>query len=66
MTMKYPFILVLLLLLAGLPALAQDEESEPAEDERFTIDTPVTLNFDEEEEEEEPKKKKKKVKKKVF
>lgn len=34
-------------------------------DDRFTIDTPVTLDFDKEEEEE-PKKKKKKVKKKVF
>ena len=55
-----------LLLLACLPVLAQDEGAgEEPIDERFTIDTPVTLDF-EQEEEEEPKKKKKKVKKKVF
>jgi antitoxin component YwqK of YwqJK toxin-antitoxin module len=72
--MKYPFPFIVLLLLAFSPALAQDEpepedalDAEPI-DERFTIDTPVTLDFEEEEEEEEDgkKKKKKKVKKKVF
>ncbi len=60
---------IFLLLLAATPLVAQDEgavEEEPI-DERFTIDTPVTLDFDQEEDEEEPKKKKKKkVKKKVF
>lgn len=63
--MRYPFALIIFLLLAVAPAFAQDEPQEEPEDERFTIDTPVTLDF-EEEEEEEPKKKKKKVKKKVF
>lgn len=64
--MSRTYTILLLLLLASFPALAQEEEviEEPI-DERFTIDTPVTLDF-EEEEEEEPKKKKKKVKKKVF
>lgn len=55
-------------MLAFLPAHAQEEGQEDVQeeiDERFTIDTPVTLDF-EEEEKEEPKKKKKKVKKKVF
>lgn len=58
-----------LALLAGIllfikPAFAQDQDEEP-QDERFTIDTPVTLDF---EKEEEPvnTKKKKKVKKRVF
>ena len=44
---------------------AQDQPQEPEEDQRFTIDTPVTLDFEEEEKEEAPKKKKK-PKKKVF
>ena len=64
--MRFLFI-ILLFSLAATPLVAQDEgavEEEPI-DERFTIDTPVTLDFDQEEEEEEPKKKKKKkVKKK--
>jgi antitoxin component YwqK of YwqJK toxin-antitoxin module len=57
----------LLLLLATSRVFAQEEETadEPADD-RFTIDTPVTLDFQKEEEEEPKKKKKKKVKKKVF
>ena len=52
---------------AAIPLLAQEEEEVPVEqpDERFTIDTPVTLDFEEEDEEDEPKKKKK-PKKKVF
>ena len=53
---------IFLLSLAAIPVAAQDEgavEEEPI-DERFTIDTPVTLDFDQEEDEEEPKKKKKK------
>ncbi|HEY0740700.1 MAG TPA: hypothetical protein VGD40_04525 [Chryseosolibacter sp.] len=46
-------------------AVAQEQEQEEQQpDERFTIDTPVSLNF--EEEEEVVEKKKKKVKKKVF
>lgn len=62
--MKRPLLIGLLLLLFASTAFAQDE-GEQEQDERFTIDTPVTLDF-EEEEKEEPKKKKKKVKKKVF
>lgn len=57
--MKSVFITLLLFLITILPALAQEEE-----DKRFTIDTPVTLDF-KEEKVEEPKKKKK-VKRKVF
>jgi len=46
-------------------ALGQDQPAEEeAEDARFTIDTPVTLDLDEKDEE--PEKKKKKPKKKVF
>lgn len=63
--MKYALPTFVLLLLAFLPVRAQDEEPEEPIDERFTIDTPVTLDFEEDEKEEEPKKKKK-VKKKVF
>ena len=50
---------------AAMPLLAQEEVPIEQPDERFTIDTPVTLDFEEEEEEEEPRKKKK-PKKKVF
>jgi hypothetical protein len=72
--MKLPFYILCILLLAAVPVIAQEQEApeeEPATDpepidERFTIDTPVTLDFDKEDEEEKPKKKKKKVKKKVF
>jgi antitoxin component YwqK of YwqJK toxin-antitoxin module len=66
--MRYPFAFIALLLLAFTPVLAQEDEQEIEEpiDERFTIDTPVTLDFEEEEAEEPKKKKKKKVKKKVF
>lgn len=66
--MKYTALMTLLLILP-LAAMAQDEPvaegqyDEPL-DERFTIDTPVVLNFDEEEKEQ--PKKKKKVKKNVF
>lgn len=62
MDMRIPILLSCIFLLSSSLVLAQDEE---VQDERFTIDTPVTLNFDQEEEEDEPKKKKK-VKKKVF
>lgn len=68
--MRRTYFILTLCLLALSPVLAQegDQQEEVTEepiDERFTIDTPVTLDF-EEEEKEEPKKKKKKVKKKVF
>ena len=62
--MRHPFLFIGLLLLAFCPVLAQEEEIEEPIDERFTIDTPVTLDFETEEEEEPKKKKKKKVKKK--
>lgn len=64
--MKFPVFTFVFLLLATAVYAQEGEviEEEPI-DERFTIDTPVTLDF-EKEEEEEPKKKKKKVKKKVF
>jgi antitoxin component YwqK of YwqJK toxin-antitoxin module len=60
--MRIAILLCFILMASFSRVSAQDEE---VQDERFTIDTPVTLNF-EEEEEEEPEKKKKKVKKKVF
>lgn len=69
--MKRPFVMLFILLLAGTRLAAQNDAiEEPVEDQeeldaRFTVDTPVTLDF-EKEEEEAPKKKKKKVKKKVF
>jgi antitoxin component YwqK of YwqJK toxin-antitoxin module len=58
-------LFILLFCLSGPFLFAQEEtvDEEPV-DERFTVDTPVILNFDEEEKEE--PKKKKKVKKKVF
>lgn len=60
-------ILFTFLLIVAPVAMAQ-EVVEPEEelDERFTIDTPVTLSFDDEDEEKETKRKKKKPKKKVF
>jgi len=65
--MRYFIPILVLLLLASAPLFSQEEVEEEPEDERFTIDTPVTLDFEEEEEEEpNKKKKKKKVKKKVF
>lgn len=68
--MRRIYLILTMFLLVFSRSLAQegDQEEEVVEepiDERFTIDTPVTLDF-EEEEKEEPKKKKKKVKKKVF
>jgi antitoxin component YwqK of YwqJK toxin-antitoxin module len=59
--------LLLLLLSAAAKTFAQDEGDQDNQDldQRFTIDTPVTLDFDQEEKEQ-PKKKKKKVKKRVF
>ncbi len=64
--MRHRLVFLVILALPIVPAIAQDEEI-PVEqiDERFTIDTPVTLDFGEEEEEEVPKKRKK-PKKKVF
>jgi antitoxin component YwqK of YwqJK toxin-antitoxin module len=59
---------LLVFALSAIPFLlsAQDQPvSGEDEDQRFTIDTPVTLDFEEEKKEEEPKKKKK-PKKKVF
>jgi hypothetical protein len=50
----------------GLPLLAFGQEQDAPRDERFTIDTPVTLDFKKEEEETAKPKKKKKPKKKVF
>ncbi|HEY8510783.1 MAG TPA: hypothetical protein VIL31_02420 [Cyclobacteriaceae bacterium] len=51
----------------GLPLLTfGQQENGPPPDERFTIDTPVTLDFKKEEEETDKPKKKKKPKKKVF
>ncbi|MGC1240536.1 MAG: hypothetical protein WA874_03065 [Chryseosolibacter sp.] len=61
-------LFIAFLLPAICPVFAQEEGDQEVQeeiDERFTIDTPVTLDF-EEEEKEEPKKKKKKVRKKVF
>lgn len=66
--MKVLIPILAVLMLTFFPAHAQEDGQEDVQeeiDERFTIDTPVTLDF-EEEEKEEPKKKKKKVKKKVF
>ena len=65
--MRMRLFLIWAMIGAAIPLLAQQEGEIPVEqpDERFTIDTPVTLDFEEEEEEEEPKKKKK-PKKKVF
>jgi antitoxin component YwqK of YwqJK toxin-antitoxin module len=63
--MRFYCLLIFLLVAASYPAFTQDEGEQEPVDERFMIDTPVTLDF-EEEEKEEPKKKKKKVKKKVF
>lgn len=65
--MKRLFLLVIL----GFPVVifAQEDAAnkpEPSGDERFTIDTPVTLDFKKDEEETEAKPKKKKPKKKVY
>lgn len=66
--MRFPAAILISLFGAFIPAFSQEEGDRDVQeqiDERFTIDTPVTLDF-EEEEKEEPRKKKKKVKKKVF
>ena len=65
--MRMKFLLLWAMMGSAIPLLAQQEEEMPIEqpDERFTIDTPVTLDFEDEEKEEEPRKKKK-PKKKVF
>lgn len=66
--MRLPAAILIFLFGAFVPAFSQEEGDRDVQeqiDERFTIDTPVTLDF-EEEEKEEPRKKKKKVKKKVF
>lgn len=62
--MRLRFLLTSLCLLFLMPVFGQDQEEE-AQDERFTIDTPVVLDFEEEEETVDTKKKKK-PKKKVF
>lgn len=63
--MRQRFFILMALIFPAAGLFAQDEEMPvEQEDERFTIDTPVTLDF--EEEEEETPKKKKKPKKKVF
>ena len=61
--MKFKFSLLLIIFFSAANLFAQEQEE--VQDERFTIDTPVTLDF---EKEEEPvnAKKKKKPKKKVF
>lgn len=51
-------------LVLSTPVMAQVQGEEQEQDQRFTIDTPVTLDFEKEEKVEE--KKKKKPKKKVF
>jgi antitoxin component YwqK of YwqJK toxin-antitoxin module len=56
--------LMIILLLGSLRLFAQDQPTTE-EEQRFTIDTPVSLDFDEKEEEPESKKKKK-VKKRVY
>jgi antitoxin component YwqK of YwqJK toxin-antitoxin module len=59
--MRLNYLFIGLILFSGSRLFAQEQEEK---DERFTIDTPVTLDF---EKEEEPiEKKKKKPKKKVF
>lgn len=65
--MKRLFLLVIL----GFPFVifAQEDPAgkpEPSGDERFTIDTPVTLDFKKDEEETEARPRKKKPKKKVY
>lgn len=62
--MRLSILLSFLLLASFSCVFAQVEDNEP-QDERFTIDTPVTLDFDNVDEEAKPKKKKK-VKKKVY
>lgn len=57
--------LLLLFFLSSLHVLAQEQETDLDADRRFTIDTPVILDFEEKEEKVETKKKKK-VKKRVF
>lgn len=62
--MKFRFFLAVMISACTLAVAQEQEQEEQQPDERFTIDTPVSLNF--EEEEEVVEKKKKKVKKKVF
>jgi antitoxin component YwqK of YwqJK toxin-antitoxin module len=52
-------------LLISVRAFSQDQEQQTPEEQRFTIDTPVSLDF-EEDEKEEAKPKKKKPKKRVY
>jgi antitoxin component YwqK of YwqJK toxin-antitoxin module len=59
--MRLQLSAALIFLLAGLSVQAQDDEPK---DQRFTVDTPVSLDFNKEEEPVAPKKKK--IKKKVF
>jgi antitoxin component YwqK of YwqJK toxin-antitoxin module len=63
--MKFPIIFcIILLAISVVTATAQEGDQQEPQDQQFTIDTPVTLDFKKEEEPEAPKKKK--VKKKVF
>jgi hypothetical protein len=62
--MRIKFFLTGIIGLAAVEVMAQDQGDEQ-QDERFTIDTPVTLDFDEKDEPVDTKKKKK-PKKKVF
>jgi antitoxin component YwqK of YwqJK toxin-antitoxin module len=59
--------IIFFLIAVSTVSFAQDKtgEQEEPQDKQFTVDTPVTLDFDKEEKEE-PEKKKKKPKKKVF
>jgi antitoxin component YwqK of YwqJK toxin-antitoxin module len=61
--MRRIYTLLLIFPFAAIPAFAQENEQQ---DQVFTIDTPVNLDFEKEEEPINTKKKKKKPKKKVF
>lgn len=63
--MRFSLTFFICLIISASPLLAQEQEPAEVQDERFTIDTPVILDFDDDKKEE-PAKKKKKPKKKVF
>jgi hypothetical protein len=58
--------IIVLMFFSVKAAFAQDKEPQQEQDQRFTIDTPATLEFKLDEKEEDESKKKKKVKKRVF
>jgi len=63
--MRRIVLLPVLILITALPVLAQEQDPKEPEEQRFSIDTPASLDFlKEEKPEDQPKKKK--VKKKVF